>query len=206
MKGLYSKGATFGLTAAVISHERLRQFATRQKLKICSTACLQTTNKTSNGDTSRASWSPWWRCSYCYSPRIVFVVRTAKQYQRPRFRLSTLYNVLQRLACSTTARITLQASRPSEVLHSDYFFLSSSTDGTKNSLVLMDDFSSYACLSASSYATAEHAVQVLARWQRIFTASHYWVSDQGPHSINDLLRDVADLHNVHYWSTVTYSL
>lgn len=100
---------------------------------------------------------------------------------------------------------TLHASLPGEVLHFDYHNLGGSTYETKSALVLKDDFRGYSWLSASPSAIAEHAEQVLACWQRTFTALQHWVSEQGPHFINERLRDIADLHNIHHCATVDYS-
>lgn len=98
----------------------------------------------------------------------------------------------------------LHSSLPSEVWHIDYFFLRSDNDETKYVLVVQDAYIGFAWLSASSSATADHAAQILAYWQRTRTASKYWVSDQSLHSINKLLRDIVSLQNIHLSPAVAH--
>lgn len=101
--------------------------------------------------------------------------------------------------------ITLHGSRPNEVLHFDYLFLGEGETDKKYVLVVKDDFSGYAWLSPSTSATAAHAAEVLARWQRTFTTPVYWVSDQGAHFINELMSNMAEAHNIQHRPTVAYS-
>lgn len=100
---------------------------------------------------------------------------------------------------------TLHASKPNEVLHFDYLYLGDSQDDKRYVLVLKDDFSGYAWLSATDSATAAHAAEVLSRWNRTFTAPAYWISDQGSHFMNVLLETMARDYNIRHMPTVAYS-
>lgn len=100
---------------------------------------------------------------------------------------------------------TLHATKPNDVLHFDYLFLGKSTADDKYVFVLKDDFSGYAWVTPTSNATAEHAAETLARWQRTFTAPCFWVSDQGPHFINEVLSTMANTFNIQHKPTVAYS-
>lgn len=100
---------------------------------------------------------------------------------------------------------TLHAVKPNDVLHFDYLFLGRSDGDLKYVLVVKDDFSGYVWVTPTSNATAEHAAETLSRWQRTFTAPSYWVSDQGPHFINETLSTMAQSYNIQHKPTVAYS-
>jgi len=100
---------------------------------------------------------------------------------------------------------TLHGSKPNEVLHFDYLFLGKSIDDSKYVLALKDDISGYCWLAPTSNANGEFAAATLARWNRTFSAPSFWVSDQGPHFINEVLETMAKSHNIVHKPTVAYS-
>lgn len=100
---------------------------------------------------------------------------------------------------------TLHATKPNNVLHFDYLFLGEGPHANKYALVVKDDFSGYCWISPTPTASSEHAAETLARWQRTFTAPVYWISDQGAHFINALMKTMADTYNIQHKPTVAYS-
>ena len=100
---------------------------------------------------------------------------------------------------------TAHALRPNEIVHFDYLFLGESDDDEKYVLVVKDDLSSYCWLKPCSSANAEHTTTVLAQWIRTFTAPRTWVSDQGSHFKNEVLRFLAKSHSIKHNFSVAYS-
>jgi len=72
-------------------------------------------------------------------------------------------------------------------------------------LVVKDDLSGYCWLEPTSSADSTFACAVLARWNRTFTVPRYWVSDQGPHFINELMKELAAAHSIVHKPVVAYS-
>lgn len=68
---------------------------------------------------------------------------------------------------------TLHPARPNEVLHFDFVFLGEGEDDKKYSLVIKEDFSGYAWLSATTSAPASHAAKIMSRWRRTSTVPLY---------------------------------
>lgn len=101
---------------------------------------------------------------------------------------------------------TVHANVSGEVLHFDYLFLDSVKMKNIYALVLIEHFSGYTCLSSTSQATALNTAEVLARWKTTFTTLQYWVFDQVPRFIDQLLQSMAFMHIMQHNPTVTYLL
>ena len=100
---------------------------------------------------------------------------------------------------------TLHGTKPNEVIHFDYLFLGDSEHDHKYVLVVKDDLSGYCWLEPTTSADSEHTAEVLARWNRVFTAPNVWVSDQGSHFKNAVLLNLAKTHRIRHNFTVAYS-
>ena len=72
-------------------------------------------------------------------------------------------------------------------------------------LVLKDDLSGYCWSALTASANSEHAASILSRWKRTFTAPNYWVSDQRPHFVNEVMKALAATYNFSHRPTVAYS-
>lgn len=99
----------------------------------------------------------------------------------------------------------IHATKPGQILHFDYLYLGRSSGIEKYVLVLKDDLSSYCWLEPVDGATAENAAIILSRWNRIFTAPDIWVSDQGPHFMNNTMEILANEFHILHKPTMAYS-
>lgn len=86
---------------------------------------------------------------------------------------------------------TLHADLPGKILHFDYLILKDGEDNHNYVFVLKEELNGYTWLNESKSTIAEHAAEVLFRWQRTFTPPHWWVSDQNLHFINELMSSMA---------------
>ena len=100
---------------------------------------------------------------------------------------------------------TLHATKPNEVIHFDYLFLGDSENDKKYVFVIKDDLSGYCWLEPNVSADAEHAAEVLARWNRVFTTPSTWISDQGSHFKNEVMALLASTHRIKHNFSVAYS-
>lgn len=100
---------------------------------------------------------------------------------------------------------TTHATLPGKILHFDYLYLGRSSDIEKYVLVLKDDLSSYCWIEPVSAADSANAASILTRWIRTFTAPEVWISDQGPHFINETLSSLASDYRILHQPTVAYS-
>lgn len=79
-----------------------------------------------------------------------------------------------------------------QVLHFDYLYLSFSTQNDIYALVLKAEISGYFLLKPTGRDTSDHSEKVLERWICSFTAPEYWVSDQGSHFVNEIIKKLAE--------------
>ena len=101
--------------------------------------------------------------------------------------------------------LTLHGTRPNEVLHFDFLYQGPGTGGVKYVLALTDDLSSYKWLCLTERADAEATEQEISRWIRTSTAMEFWVSDQGSHFKNELIKCLADAYKIKHDFTIAYS-
>lgn len=62
--------------------------------------------------------------------------------------------------------------------------------------VLRDDFSSYKWLIPLEKSNTDVASNRIAHWIRVSTSMEIWVSDQGSHFKNSIMKSLADKHNI----------
>ena len=87
--------------------------------------------------------------------------------------------------------LSSHGSKPNEVVHMDYLYMGRAADADlKYLLVLKDDFSPFPWLFTSVPATADTAAEAIASWTSTFGAMTWIVSDQGPHFVNQLIKEV----------------
>lgn len=101
--------------------------------------------------------------------------------------------------------MTVQGTTPNEVIHFDFLYLGPGIYGLKYILVIRDDLSSYLWLIPNEKADAEAAAEGIARWIRVFTIMMVWVSDQGSHFKNKVMKELPDLHDIKHHFTVAHS-
>ena len=100
---------------------------------------------------------------------------------------------------------TLHGERPNGVVHFDYLYMGPSTDGAQYVLLLKDDFSSYCWLVTCTHARADEAAKAISAWIRNFTVMSTWVSDQGAHFKNVVLKSLAEDYGINHHFTIAYS-
>ena len=101
--------------------------------------------------------------------------------------------------------LTLHATRPNEIIHFDFLYIGAGFDGFKYILVVKDDLSSYLWLIPAKCADADTAATEIAKWIRTFTIMRIWVSDQGSHFKNNVMKTLAEDHRIKHNFTVAYS-
>ncbi len=87
---------------------------------------------------------------------------------------------------------TLYETKPNEIIHFYYLFLEESDGDSMYVLVVEDNLSGYCWLEPTANAEA------LARWSRVFTAPDVWVSDQGSHSKNAVMEQLASKNRIRH--------
>lgn len=100
---------------------------------------------------------------------------------------------------------TLHATKPNEIIHFDYLYLGECEKDDKYVLVVKDDLSGYCWLEPTTSADSEHTAEVLARWNRVFTTPSTWVSDQGSHFKNEVMKELSSTHRIQHNFSVAYS-
>ncbi len=83
---------------------------------------------------------------------------------------------------------TVHGSRLHEVVHFDFLYMGSSNDGFKYLLLIKDNLSPYVWLCTAKNANAEAVAKNLSRWIASFTVMDTWVSDEGSHFKNNVMK------------------
>ena len=99
---------------------------------------------------------------------------------------------------------TLHASKPNEILHFDYLYMSEGEQNWKYILILKDDFSSFVWLVKTRTCDTDSAVQALKDWITTFGAPKTWVSDQGSHFKNEVMAKLAATLGTRHHFTSAY--
>ena len=100
---------------------------------------------------------------------------------------------------------TCHADKPNEVVHFDFIYMGASSEEYKYILVIKDNLSSYFWLVGCASADAETAAEALSKWITVFTAMDMWVSDQGSHFKNMLMRILASDFKIRHHYVTAYS-
>jgi len=138
----------------------------------------------------------------CYRFEAQVTDHSARRNRRTqRFRLNACYNKTY----VTSSHHAYYASCRNPAAKFLVLYPALFTDDSKYVLALKDDISGYCWLAPTSNANGEFAAATLARWNRTFSAPSFWVSDQGPHFINEVLETMAKSHNIVHKPTVAYS-
>eukprot|EP00644_Phytophthora_capsici_P019272 jgi/Phyca11/132445/e_gw1.167.10.1 len=85
------------------------------------------------------------------------------------------------------------ATKRNECLHVDYLFLGDSYGDARYVLVLKDELSHYTELVACDSPTSLVASRAILDWHKRFGLPETWISDNGSHFKNELLRELATL-------------
>ena len=82
---------------------------------------------------------------------------------------------------------TIQAQKPNEVLHMDFYFVGGAYNGWKYILVMKDGASHFVELIGCDGATSDVVVEALMDWFKRYGNVPIWVSDNGSHFKNQVL-------------------
>lgn len=98
----------------------------------------------------------------------------------------------------------MHADEPNTLLHFDYLSMQESNMGYKYILVLKDDASQFVELIPCQNATANEAVRGILSWFARYGIVTKWVTDQGAHFKNELVRLVEDYIGAEHHFTPSY--
>ncbi|KAH9073144.1 hypothetical protein Ae201684P_014961 [Aphanomyces euteiches] len=96
------------------------------------------------------------------------------------------------------------ATKPNEGIHFDYLYMGPSKSGPKYILVLKDDLSHYCELVACDAPTSQVCVDALAAWWSRHSMPLVWISDQGSHFKNSVMKGLAHKFKVEHEFTLAY--
>lgn len=99
----------------------------------------------------------------------------------------------------------IHATRFRQILLFDCLYLGASAGIERYDIVLKNGLSSYRWLEQIASADVENAAAYLSRCSRAFTAPSFWISEQGPHFINESLNTLANELYISHNHTLTYS-
>lgn len=99
---------------------------------------------------------------------------------------------------------TLHATRPGEATHFDFLYMGPSTTGENYTLILKDDAGKYVWLRPTKSADAATTAESLSDWSAAFGVSHVWISDQGPHFVNEVTRQLTAALKVNHRFSPAY--
>ena len=111
--------------------------------------------------------------------------------------------------CSTTGGLpaprplgeALHAEKPNELLHWDFLYMGPSEQGEENVLVIKDDASKFVWLFPTKTTTANDTLNCLLEWFAVFGVSKNWVTDQGTHFKNEVIKGVQHAMGAHHHFT-----
>jgi transposase InsO family protein len=97
----------------------------------------------------------------------------------------------------------LNATKPNEILHFDFLYISLSRNGKYQYLLLLkDDLNGYLWLVPCRTADAAATFDALVRWFAVFDVVLLWISDRGSHFKNKVVRRVQkELKTKHHVTT-----
>jgi transposase InsO family protein len=84
----------------------------------------------------------------------------------------------------------LHAVKPNDMIHFDWCYIGASEAGPKYILVIKDDCTKYVMLFARASADAKTTKECLLQWMATFGVCLNWVSDQGSHFKNELIKEL----------------
>lgn len=99
----------------------------------------------------------------------------------------------------------MHASRRNEIIHFDYCYITPGDKGHDYVLILKDDFSGYVWLMPAMAADADHTAGSLMSWFAAFGTVQQWVSDQGTHFKNQVVKTLRQRTNSSHHFTLAYT-
>ncbi|GMF57839.1 unnamed protein product [Phytophthora fragariaefolia] len=99
---------------------------------------------------------------------------------------------------------TLKATKPNELLHFDFLTMFEGDGDAKYILELKDDMSGYVELIACAHAGADQTYHGLMDWFKRFGVVLLWVSDQGAHFKNEVVKKLQRAIGAHHLFTTAY--
>ena len=99
---------------------------------------------------------------------------------------------------------TLRATKPNEILHSDFLTMPKGLHGFCYVLVSKDGMSGFCELLPERMANTEVAVQVLLDWFKRYGAVLWWVSDQGSHFKNEIMEHLRKMLGAQHHFVTAY--
>ena len=97
----------------------------------------------------------------------------------------------------------LAATTPGKMIHFDYCKMTQGEGGMAYVLVIKDNFSTFTWLWQCASATAAETVLALLTWFGTFGVADTWISDQGTHFMNEVMKGVCKaLRTEHHFVTV----
>lgn len=97
------------------------------------------------------------------------------------------------------------ATKANEVLHFDFLFMGKGVDDKVYLLLLRDGLSNYIWLWPTTKAESSEVSKAISRWIDVFTRMDIWVSDQGSHFKNTVVKLLAEQHHINHHFTTAYS-
>lgn len=98
----------------------------------------------------------------------------------------------------------LHADKPNKVLHLDFCFLEKSATGETYVHIIKDNQSSYTWLYPFEAADTDTAAEALMDWMAALGICKQWVSDQGTHFTNDVMRTLRENRHIAHHFTLPY--
>lgn len=95
--------------------------------------------------------------------------------------------------------------RPNEVVHLDFLYMGRGAGNNSYILIVRDDHSSYIWLFPCEAATSEEAANALTTWISSFGGMEWFVTDQGSHFKNCLVKQLTSEFRIHHHFTTAYS-
>ena len=99
----------------------------------------------------------------------------------------------------------LHASRPNEIIHFDFCYIMQGEQDQAYVLVIKDDFSGYVWLLPAKNADSSTTADGLLTWFSSFGVVPQWVSDQGTHFKNEVIRHLLEQMNSSHHFTLPYT-
>jgi len=95
----------------------------------------------------------------------------------------------------------MHVEKPNQILHFDFCYIGKSASDEVYIVILKDDFSSYSWFFPCESADAESTTAALVAWFSSFGTVVQWVSDQGSHFKNQVVKELRErLHCAHHFT------
>lgn len=99
---------------------------------------------------------------------------------------------------------SLHAARPNELIHFDYCYMGRGEGDFTCTLIIKDDLSGYVWFKPCEHADSETTAEKLTEWFSSFGIVTKWISDQGSHFKNEVIRKLGNFLRVNHHFTLPY--